>query len=93
MNVTAEPTPNPSLTVRELRRAAELTMRELAERAGYANASGIQAIERGACPRLERAQRLADALDVSIDDLYRAIDASKAAYTAHLDATKAAGDE
>jgi transcriptional regulator with XRE-family HTH domain len=93
MNVTAEPTPNPSPSFRELRRAAGLTMRELAEKAGYANASGIQGVERGSQPRLERAQKLADVLGVTIDELRLAIDATKAAAAAQPDADEEAGGE
>lgn len=71
MNVNTEP--NNVLSFAELRRRAELTLSDLAKVAGYAQASSVHQIERGKYPRLDRAQGLARALNVTLEQLHAAI--------------------
>jgi transcriptional regulator with XRE-family HTH domain len=75
MNVehqTAEP-----MSFAALRRLRGYTQTQLAKAAGWANASSISRIERGQHPPLNRAERLAEALGVTLETLSASIDRSR----------------
>jgi len=73
MNVNAEPMSLPAL-----RRLRGYTQTQLAQAAGWSHASSISRLERGQHPPLGRAERLAEALGVTLEDLRASIDRCKA---------------
>jgi transcriptional regulator with XRE-family HTH domain len=70
--MTASALPNASLTTLEfLRRAAGMSRPELAERSGVSVATILASERSGRVPHLATARRLAHALHLTVDELFR----------------------